>query len=60
MAQQSFAGLAVLVVLTFAIMAVHGCSSSDRVAVATAAGTPEYHDANIGDDALRSRLPSED
>lgn len=57
MAQQSFAGLAVLVALTFAIMALHGCANSTQHALDSA--TPEFHGANIGDDALRSRVPSD-
>jgi hypothetical protein len=67
MAQQSFASLAVLVALAFAAMALHGCASSEQArASATAAipaaetGTPEFHGARIGRDALRSRVPSED
>lgn len=71
MAQQSFAGLAVLIALTFAIMALHGCASPAQN-VAEAYGpavlaplepemdTPEFHGARIGGDALRSRVPSED
>ena len=69
MAQQSFASLAVLVALAFAVMALHGCASSEqRAAHASAiaaippagAATPEFHGARIGRDALRSRVPSED
>jgi PBP1b-binding outer membrane lipoprotein LpoB len=71
MAQQSFAGLAVLIALTFAIMALHGCASSEQQAVQTygpaivappepETTTPEFHGARIGQDALRSRVPSED
>jgi ABC-type uncharacterized transport system auxiliary subunit len=69
MAQQSFAGLAVLVALTFALMALHGCASSEQRADSYApaivtphdleAATPEFHGARIGRDALRSRTPSE-
>ncbi|MEZ5956193.1 MAG: hypothetical protein R3C27_03145 [Hyphomonadaceae bacterium] len=55
MAQQSFAGLAVLIALTFAIMALHGCASSEQQV-----RTPEFHGAQIGGDELRSRVPSED
>ncbi|MFN3465874.1 MAG: hypothetical protein ACK4X1_17540 [Terricaulis sp.] len=70
MAQQSFAGLAVLVALTFAVMALHGCASSEQ-RVAESYGpaviapleaettTPEFHGARIGNDALRSRVPAE-
>ncbi|MGQ0532883.1 MAG: hypothetical protein ACT4OF_09380 [Caulobacteraceae bacterium] len=66
MAQQSFAGLAVLIVLTFAIMALHGCASPEQhvanesAAIIPATSTPEFHGASLGRDTLRSRLPSED
>jgi len=70
MAQQSFAGLAVLVALTFAIMALHGCANSEQRAETSRAlfATPgkgetaptEFHGAAIGRDALRARVPSED
>ncbi len=56
MAQQSFASLAVLVALVFAVMALHGCASSEQ----RASTTPEFHGAAIEGDALRSRLPSDD
>lgn len=68
MAQQSFAGIAVLIALTFAVMALHGCASSEqRVAygptviapLEAETNTPEFHGARIGNDALRSRVPSE-
>jgi len=70
MAQQSFAGLAVLIALTFAVMALHGCASpAQNVAesygpaiitpLPAETDTPEFHGARIGDDALRSRVPSE-
>jgi hypothetical protein len=63
MAQQSFAGLAVLVALAFAIMALNGCASSEQpqaaVSVIKGNGTPEFHNARVGRDALRARLPSE-
>jgi hypothetical protein len=67
MAQQSFAGLAVLVALAFAIMALHGCANSGQavspsatVAIPAEKATPEFHGASLGRDALRSRLPSDD
>ncbi len=71
MAQQSFAGLAVLVALTFAIMALHGCAIPEhRLAesygpaiiapLEAETTTPEFHGASIGGDALRSRLSSDD
>lgn len=69
MAQQSFAGIAVLIALTFAVMALHGCASSEQHAEAYGptviaplepeTNTPEFHGARIGNDALRSRVPSE-
>lgn len=71
MAQQSFAGLAVLIALTFAIMALHGCASPAQTVAANygpaviaplepEVTTPEFHGARIGGDALRSRVPSDD
>ncbi|MBX3428750.1 MAG: hypothetical protein KF779_04105 [Hyphomonadaceae bacterium] len=70
MAQQSFAGLAVLVALTFAVMALHGCASPAQNAanygpaitapLEAEVTTPEFHGARIGGDALRSRVPSDD
>jgi len=68
MAQQSFAGLAVLVALTFAVMALHGCANSVHTAQLANPGvqelppfgaTPEFHGASIGADSLRSRLQAE-
>lgn len=69
MAQQSFAGLAVLIALTFAIMALHGCATPEQHAASYGPAviaplepemnTPEFHGARIGQDALRSRVPSE-
>ena len=70
MAQQSFAGIAVAIVLAFAFMALHACASSEHGAAATfgpaiiapldaETATPEFHGADIGQDALRSRLTSE-
>jgi hypothetical protein len=69
MAQQSFAGLAVLVALAFAIMALSACASSKQtvqvygpavvVPLEPELSAPEFHDAQIGADALRSRLESE-
>jgi len=67
MAQQSFAGLAVLIVLAFAVMAVQACANSEHetagpVVIAplpVETGTSEFHGAGIGADTLRSRLSSE-
>lgn len=67
MAQQSIAGLAVLIVLGFAIAALSACASSEQTAihhegpiniayVDETPATPEFHDAVIGDDVLRSRI----
>lgn len=71
MAQQSFAGVAALIALAFAVMALHGCASSEQrvaegygpsviVPIEPETATPEFHGARIGQDALRSRVPSED
>lgn len=68
MAQQSFAGFALLIALGFAIMALVSCASSEHVAaipvdiasVEEAPATPEFHGARIGTDGFRSRVPSED
>jgi hypothetical protein len=68
MAQQSFAGLAVLDVLAFTLMALSACVSSEQAgpqsllsATAPSAdvGTSEFHGAALGEDALRSRLGAE-
>lgn len=65
MASQQFAGLAVLVALTFLIMAMSGCASSEQEAfVPVVAADPieapaEFHDAHINSDALRDRLVTE-
>jgi hypothetical protein len=69
MAQQSFAGLAVLIALAFAIMALNACANSEHRAesfgpaiiapLESEVATPEFHGAEIGPDTLLSRLPSE-
>jgi hypothetical protein len=65
MASQQFAGLAVLVALTFLIMAMSGCASPAQEPLAPiVAADPidapvEFHDAHIGGDALRDRLGGE-
>ncbi|HYD86820.1 MAG TPA: hypothetical protein VEA80_05050 [Vitreimonas sp.] len=67
MAQQQFAGVAVLVALAFMVLALSSCANSEQVAAHYSPATiapipteehavPEFHDADIGDDALRSRL----
>lgn len=69
MAHQQIANLAVLIALVFALMALAACASERAQAPAQLAAaasepipfpvTPEFHGAEIGDDALRSRLPGE-
>ncbi|MEZ5994560.1 MAG: hypothetical protein R3C25_02300 [Hyphomonadaceae bacterium] len=67
MGQQSFAGLAVLIALFFAVAALSGCAATAQAtgpaliaAPAPSFDTPEFHGAAIGEDALRARLQSED
>ena len=65
MAGHVFSGFAALAALTFLAMAVASCASSEHTNVATADaaatykgnGVAEFHDAHIGGDALRERLP---
>ncbi|MDZ4693056.1 hypothetical protein [Terricaulis sp.] len=71
MAHQQFAGVAVLVVLTFMVLALTACANSAQTTVAAygpaviapipaeASGQPEFHGAPIGADTLRSRLLAE-
>ncbi len=70
MAHQQFAGVAVLVVLTFMVLALSACANTEQntahygptIIAPIPAETPgqgEFHDARIGQDTLRSRLPSE-
>lgn len=71
MAQQTFAGLAALVALAFALLAASACANSEHrtrgvigPSAATPEGashvaTPEFHGAAVGGDFLRSRLESE-
>jgi hypothetical protein len=65
MASQQFAGLAVLVALTFLIMAMSGCAGTAQTAYAPIVAADrveapaEFHGAAIGDDALRERLGGE-
>lgn len=66
MSQQSFSGMAMLAALTFLIMAIVGCASSEQPHASAARdpaykgnGVSEFHSAAIGDDALRGGLPSE-
>lgn len=65
MSQNAFSTLAVLAALTFLAMAVTACASSEQPLqqahdpVFKGNGVAEFHDANIGGDALRERLPAE-
>mgnify|MGYP001410726746 CR=1 FL=1 len=67
MAQQQFAGIAVLVALAFMALALSACANSEQAALGPAAmaaadpepGTPEFHGADIGADTLRGHLQSE-
>jgi hypothetical protein len=70
MAQQQFAGLAVLVVLAFMVLALQACANSEQVAgsefgpsmiapIEPAPGVPEFHGASIGADTLRGHLDTE-
>jgi hypothetical protein len=64
MAQQQFAGFAVLVVVAFMLLALAACANSAQgpvniAPIAGAPGTPEFHDASIGRDTLRGHLRSE-
>lgn len=69
MGNQAITGLAAFIALVFIAIAVAGCSTPEQVRAAPAniapipaaePGTPEFHGARIGGDALRSRVPSED
>ncbi len=61
MAGQGYSSIAALVVAAFLLMALAACASTEQRAepVAYEPGAAEFHDADIGDDTLRSRLPSE-
>jgi hypothetical protein len=57
-----------LIALAFIAIAVAGCSTPEQVGAepvniapipAAEPGTPEFHGASIGNDALRSRVPAE-
>ena len=65
MAQQQFAGIAVLIALAFLALAVSACANSEHAAdagpavitlVGTAPAHAEFHGADIGPDTLRGRL----
>jgi hypothetical protein len=67
MAQQQFAGMAVMIALAFLVMALSACATPAHVAhgprdiasVQLPPATPEFHGARIGADTLRGELPSE-
>lgn len=68
MGSQAYASLAVLVAVTFLLLAVTACANVEQraaliaphaIAQIPAAATPEFHGAPIGGDALRSRLTAE-
>lgn len=68
MAQQSYAFLAVLVALAFAIMSLAACANTEHLGPQAESipigatgnpGTEEFHGAHIGADTLRGALPSE-
>lgn len=70
MAQQQFAGIAVLIALTFMLLALAACANTEHAAAnygpaiivpipAEDPAVPEFHGARIGNDALRSRLIAE-
>ncbi|MBY0568892.1 MAG: hypothetical protein K2P70_16370 [Hyphomonadaceae bacterium] len=68
MGNTAISGLAALIALAFIAIAVVGCSTPEQITAepaniapipAAEPGTPEFHGARIGNDALRSRVPSE-
>lgn len=69
MGNHAISGIAALVVLTFVALALAACSTPEQVVVEAEPvnivafdlppGTPEFHGASIGDDALRARLDTE-
>ena len=63
MAQQHSAGVATIIALTFMAVALSACATKEQpvqqAAVYEGNGTPEFHQASIGSDALRGELPSE-
>jgi len=68
MGNQAITGLAAFIALIFIAIAVVGCSTPEQLRAepaniapipAAEPGTPEFHGARIGNDALRSRVPSE-
>ena len=65
MSQNAFSAIAIVAALTFLAMALAACASSEqphvtaRDPVYKGNGVAEFHEAHIGEDALRERLPSE-
>lgn len=65
MSQNAFSAIAVIAALTFLAMALTACASSEQPVPAVhdpyykGSGVAEFHDADIGDDALRGELPGE-
>jgi len=66
MAQQQFAGMAVMIALAFLVMALSACANPEQArgprdiaSVQLPPATPEFHGARIGADTLRGELPSE-
>lgn len=66
MAGHAFSGLAALAALAFLALALSACAgSTPHTETAAHAptykgnGVPEFHEAHIGSDALRERLPTE-
>jgi hypothetical protein len=68
MAQQQFAGIAVLVALAFMTLALAACANSEQIGdagpsaiapIPPGPGVPEFHGADIGRDRLRGHLQAE-
>jgi ABC-type oligopeptide transport system substrate-binding subunit len=64
MSQNAFSAIAFVAALTFLAMALAACASTEQHVSAPAAvykgnGVAEFHAADIGGDALRGELPSE-
>jgi hypothetical protein len=66
MGQQAISGIAALVALTFLVLALSACSTTEQARgpldiapVEATTATPEFHGAHVGEDALRDRLVAE-
>jgi len=65
MSQHAFSAIAFVAALTFLAMALTACAGSEQRAVTQrdpyykGNGVAEFHEAHIGEDALRERLPGE-